>query len=196
MPGVIGMVAFGSSAQSWHECLLGSSRRHAELTGFSGRGLERRMSHLEELQRLVYLEGKTPKEALELRPELERVAMGWADGDRVFGRTARFFQQLQAIDLREAWRRTTVPVLALHAEHDWLCTRQDAAQIIALVNAGERSPNRVVELPEVDHHMRKCATLAESLEPGTGRFAESVLEQTLDWLQMCVGSHASGNTQP
>jgi pimeloyl-ACP methyl ester carboxylesterase len=70
--------------------------------------------------------------------------------DRAFGRTARFYQQLQTRDLEAAWRGVRAPVLALHGSSDWVTTPQDSEQIAAIV--GESGAYE--ELPDVDHYMR------------------------------------------
>lgn len=163
--GVAGIVVIGTSAKSWHECLLGSFRRQGELAGRSAAAIDADVALLAELQEQVLRRGKTPEAVYAEREHLRAAGFTHFAGASAYGRDAVFFQQLEATDLRAAWSRVSVPVLALHGSDDWICTAEDAREIAALARA------RSLELGGVDHGLAA---------PGA---VETVVATTAAWLR-------------
>ena len=59
----------------------------------------------------------------------------WYDApDGQYGRPAAFYQQLQALNLGEAWQNVNVPVLALRGTADDIMSNTDARAIAESVN--------------------------------------------------------------
>ncbi len=172
LAGVVGVIVIGTSADTWHECLLGSFRRQAERAGQPAKVIARDLALLTELQEHVLREGKTPAEVYRLHPHLRDAAFTQFSGEQSFERTVRFFQQLEAAQLRAAWARVSCPVLALHGDEDWICTAGDADAIAALAGA----LGTAVGLPDVDHGLgnpgaaaavvRACMTWMKDLPSG------------------------------
>lgn len=142
-----GLVVIGTSAKSWHACLLGSFRREAERAERAPEAIDADVALLAELEEQVLREGKTPEAVYRERPHLALAGFTHYAGTEAYGRTVTFFQQLEAIDLNAAWSRVRVPVLALHGADDWICTIEDAREIAERVGAAAR----VKELVAVDH---------------------------------------------
>jgi len=65
----------------------------------------------------------------------------------MYGRHASLFRELDATDLEAAWRDVRARVLALHGEHDWICTLDQAKRI------AELSRGRFEELRESGHDL-------------------------------------------
>ena len=147
---VSGIAVFGTTAQRLQQSLVDAARRRAMLRGLEGAKLSAFLEPLAELIELVIVEGLTPREARELRTDLRGVGTEWYIDDRVFDRSARFYQQLQTYDLEAVWKSVEPPVLALHGSADWVTTPQDAQQIASVV--GQRGTYQ--ELPGVDHYLR------------------------------------------
>jgi pimeloyl-ACP methyl ester carboxylesterase len=142
-----GVVVIGTSAATWHECLLGSFRRQAERAEREQSGVDADIALLAELQELVLRQKRTPEAVYADHPHLRDAGFTHYAGKQSYGRSVTFFQQLEATDLRAAWARVHVPVLAVHGEADWICTPDDARRIAELV--GARAETR--ELAGVDH---------------------------------------------
>jgi pimeloyl-ACP methyl ester carboxylesterase len=173
------IAVFGTSAAPWHECMLASARRSLALLGFSGDRLEDAVALIAELQELVFLQGLTPAEAFDARPHLWNVPIDSYSGDRAFGRTVKFYQELQAQDLRTAWRSITGPVLALHGAHDWVTSMDDALAIERLARAG-----RAISLDDVDHQMRASRSPEWSLEHRSGgELSPALVRHLTDWFE-------------
>lgn len=176
-------IVFGASARSWHETLLGSTRRQAELSGLAGDALETYVARMARLQELVLRHGRTPEQAFEEDPalrELPSAVRGWYAGDRVFGRVARFHQELERADCASAWRRFGRPVLALAGEHDFIASFEEAREIVDLVQHPESG---AFEVPGTDHHFKARRSRREALEdPLGGTYAETPVAMALAWL--------------
>jgi pimeloyl-ACP methyl ester carboxylesterase len=148
--GVRGIAVIGATARSISRANHDAAERFWRRSGIEESELARRSSRLAALERLVYREKLTPEQAFALEPELRRDLETSYAGDRAFGRSVRFFQELDAVDLEAAWQRVQCPVLALHGEHDWVTTRDDALAIASHARAG-----CCAELAGVDHEMRE-----------------------------------------
>ncbi len=152
------VVAFGSSARPWMECAHGAAVRQLERQSFEEAERRQRAEQLAELEELVYVHGLTPAQAFEQYPELQGIGPPTYAGQRVAGRVASFFQQLQLVDLAACWQKLECPVLALHGSDDWISSAEEAREIAELAPAG-----RFQQLDGVDHAM------------GPARGAEKVL---------------------
>jgi uncharacterized protein len=161
-----GIAVFGATAQPIHRANHDAAERFWRRGGIHELELARRLARLAELERLVYCEKMTPERAFAAAPELRPDLDSTYAGERAFGRTVRFFQELDEVDLEAAWRKVLCPVLALHGEHDWVTTRDDALAIAALARAGCFD-----ELARVDHEMREIGPCDEPAS-----FSLSVLE--------------------
>jgi uncharacterized protein len=110
-----------------------------------------------ELVRLIVTGKLTVQQALLQRPDLREVTPPHFTDDTIYRRTVRFYHQLEQQPLDDAWRKVTVPVLAIHGSHDWICAPEDSQHIAAITPLGEfRAVQRVdhqlaaVEKEEVD----------------------------------------------
>jgi len=145
---VAGVIAFGASAERWHDTMLGTTRRQKDRN-------EEDMRLWEELFQLVHRGGLaagerevlSPQRAFELHPHLRPLRSRDCAGETMYGRHASLFRELDATDLEAAWRDVRARVLALHGEHDWICTLDQAKRI------AELSRGRFEELRESGHDL-------------------------------------------
>jgi uncharacterized protein len=163
---VRGVAVFGTPAQPISRANRNAAERFWRRAGVSESEIEARLLRQAMLDELVYGKKLTPEDAFSQRPELRQELEGSYSGGFVFGRTARFFQELDEVDLGAAWRGLLCPALALHGEHDWVTSRDDALAIAALARAG-----CFAELAGVDHELRGAAGGDE-----LGAFAPAVLD--------------------
>lgn len=200
---VAGVVAFGTSALRWHDCVLATTRRQRQLGGLEGEALEEQLRAWAELHELVCRAGATPAEVFARAPHLRRLESAQNRGDSMFGRHVSFFQQLDRVDLFGLWRSVRAPVLVLHGEHDWICSSEEAHAIAAAVeDGGGRASHR--ELPRVGHDLRTHESLLASFQsPQAGVLDDAVARAVGEWiaqvpsLQTAAPSHdGSGNTHP
>jgi len=131
------------------------------------------------MQELVYRQGLTPDEARAVAPELEGQLLHVHEGSQVYGRTCRFFQQLDRVDVAAAWRKLTASTLAVHAEYDILTDRADLQRIAEIAGG----PAQFVSLTGVDHFMHARPSLREAVDrPWGGDFSPKAAEALIRFL--------------
>lgn len=126
-----GLVVYGTSATRWRDCLEASTRRQLALHGITDHGVESVLAR-----------------------ERARIEDGEDE------RSTQFHAQLDAIDLLEAWSRSSPPRLVLHGEYDWVVSEDEARAI---------DPHATI-VPRLDHAMTEHDSRAHSLVAlGRGR---------------------------
>ncbi|MCA9662903.1 MAG: alpha/beta fold hydrolase [Myxococcales bacterium] len=176
---VAGIGTFGTSADRFSDCAAASRRRQLTLAGAPLRDL----SAMEALQALLVRERLSLEEALRRRPELAAVAPALLPEGRLFGRSMTYSRELDAAPIEAAWREIDAEIAIFHAEYDYVCVREEAARIVALVNDGGCGRARLVELPGVGHLLYTHPSLRAAFdEPEVGSTDTGIVEATLDWL--------------
>jgi pimeloyl-ACP methyl ester carboxylesterase len=176
---VAGVGTIGTSADRFSECASASRRRQLIL----GRAAIGDLPAMEALQQLLVRERLAPDEALRRRPELATAAAKLLPGGRLFGRTLTYTRELDAAPLAAAWTGLDAEVAVFHAEYDYVCIREEAARIVALVNERGCGRARLVELPGAGHLLYAHTSLQAAFdEPEVGSTDCGIVEATLQWL--------------
>ncbi len=177
-----GYVVVGGWVKSWFEHMMEYERRRVTLLG---KPPEEITSHMKGVANLYvrYLSGKKlPGEVIQETPSLAAV---W-DGPPThqWGRPARFFHELQSLDLLSAWSNVRAPVLTVRGEHDWVMSREDYEILAATLNAKRPGQVRHVEFPRMDHFFLLHGSIKEAFkdEPA-GTFASALVPLVADWLR-------------
>lgn len=129
------------------------------------------------------LAGDDPLELVRRYPQL-RDFVGL--GGYVQGKTAEYWRQLDATPYGRLYGNSTVPVLALSGEHDFVATPFDQTNIAALAWAGGRNDVSALLVPGTDHDMNTVLSPAESFEKLKMReytFNPAAVEKALDWIK-------------
>ena len=162
-----GVAVIGTSAASWHDCLLGTRQRAAAREGRLGAAFDAETERLRWLQKRVLCDGLTPRQVYTERPDLTG-QFPWFNEDMAYGRVAAFFQQLQACDLTQAWARVLAPVLVMHGADDDVCTWEEACHIVraAALGTGENNTGaaEALQLAGVDHGWRQPAAVGQVVQ--------------------------------
>src|SRR5258708_11205244 len=132
----------------------------------------------EEVHAAYLFDHLTPAEVMRRRPDL---AGGWYDGPgSQYGRPARFYQQLQALDLAAAWGRIHVPALVVWGEYDFIMDRSDQEQIVRLVGPQAR----LLVVPHADHLLTTHRdAVAAFRHMGDGDYPSAEAEQIVAFLR-------------
>ena len=166
------VAVWGTSARRWSRAMLEGARRQHALAGTTGPALERILAAQERLHHWVYRAALTPERAFEQEPELRSLESLNFRGGQLYRRSAAFFQQLERVDVAQAWRELPCPLLALHGTSDWLSQLEDTIEIAELAPRGA-----YLELTGIDHMMHARASVEEAFsEPFTGTFCPKALE--------------------
>jgi hypothetical protein len=151
-----GAAVWGTTSRRWSDAMLRASARQWTLRGL--RGSDRKLERLRALHALVYEQGSSPDDAYARRPDLRGLLPGVFEGSHVHGRVARYFQQLQACDLEQAFAQLHAPLLALHGSCDWLSEWDDLVRIAELCAPA----SELIQLPGIDHLMHERESLEQA----------------------------------
>jgi pimeloyl-ACP methyl ester carboxylesterase len=171
----------GGWVKTWFEHMIEEERKRLRLEGKSPEAINDAMKQVEMFYHDYLIEHKLPGDILKQRPELASI---WSDDStHQYGRPARFYHQLQDLNLAAAWSRVTVPTLALRGQFDPIMSREDHEMIVAMVNGNKPGAARFVELPNTGHAFDHYATAEAAARGDALPFDPSGVEMVAKWLQ-------------
>lgn len=98
-------------------------------------------------------------------------------------RSARFHEQLDEIDLAEAWRNVRCPTHVVHGEFDWVVSADEARDVAQLARGS------LARLEGLDHAMTRHETLERSLEGyGRGAIDGAIGDEIARFFRACLQS--------
>jgi pimeloyl-ACP methyl ester carboxylesterase len=175
---VRGYVVVGGWVKTWYEHMLEHERRRLEASGRSPGAINAAMARYASFYHEFLIEGRTPGEVLRRHPDWKPL---WNDADDgQYGRPAAFFQQLQRLNLAEAWSGVRAPTLVIHGERDWIMSADDH-RIIARIVAANGAPSTLVEAPATNHLLERLAESAR--HDASGSYNDAIGARIIDWLR-------------
>ena len=179
---VAGIIATGGWVKTWYEHMIEHERRRMALEGLAPGEVNSRLKGFQELYTAYLIDKKTPGEAIAERPHLRSI---WYDAPaHQYGRPAAFYQQLQELNLEEAWSKVDVPVLVVYGEFDWIMSREDHGMIVEIVNRRRPGTARLEVIPRMHHSFFVHDTREQSFRDyASGRFDPKVLAVMVSWLR-------------
>ena len=177
---VRGYLIFSGWYKTWLEHMLEIERRRLRLSGSAPDKVNDAMRGYADFYSL-YLNGPmTPAAVLTKRPDLKPL---WNDEpERQYGRPARYYQQLQSLDIASTWDAVRVPVLVIYGEYDWIMSRDDQDLIVATVNHNRPGTATLVVVPKMDHHIALYESPEKAFREEGGRYASLVAEEIRRWI--------------
>ncbi|MBA4136967.1 MAG: hypothetical protein C0518_06595 [Opitutus sp.] len=178
---VRGYIVFGGWAKTWFEHMMEIERRIATLSGKTPGEVNARQKQIAELYTDYLVHGRAPAEIFAAKPQLRAL---WTDPtpDVQYGRPYTYYQQLQKLNLAEAWSKVAVPTLAMHGEFDWIMSREDHELIASLVNKNTPGAAEFVAVPKTGHGYQTFASWEKSFNWQADAFDETHLTRLKDWL--------------
>jgi len=160
---VRGYIAASSWGRTWYEHMLELERGRLTRAGKAPAEVNSGVKAFTDFYNLYLMRGMAPGEVVAQHPEWKSV---WYDApDGQYGRPAAFYQQLQALNLGDAWQKVTAPVLVLHGTADTIMSDADARAIAESVNRAHAGMARYVEVPGGDHLLSVNGKLADDVAP-------------------------------
>jgi len=146
---VAGFVAAASWGRTWYEHMLENERVRLRTEHKSAAEINEAVRAFTQFYDLYLIQGETPGEIIGQHPEWKPLWYDQPDGQ--YGRPASFYQQLQAVNLGQAWQSVDVPVLVIHGSADTIMSHADSVAIADIVNAAHPVRARFVEIPGMGH---------------------------------------------
>jgi pimeloyl-ACP methyl ester carboxylesterase len=160
---VRGYIAASSWGRTWYEHMLEMERGRLTKAGKTPGDINSAMKAFVEFYDLYLIRGMTPGEIVAQHPEWKPL---WYDApDGQYGRPAAFYQQLQALNLGEAWQNVNVPVLVMRGTADDIMSNADARALAENVNRAHPGLAEYKEIQSGDHLLTVNGKLAEDVVP-------------------------------
>jgi len=167
---VRGHIAASSWGRTWYEHMLELERGRLTRAGQGPGDVNSGVRAFTEFYNLYLVRGMTPGDVVAQHPEWKSLWYDEPDGQ--YGRPASFYQQLQALNLGEAWQNVTAPVLVMRGTADTIMSDADARAIADSVNRAHPGMAQYVEVPRADH-----------LLSVNGKLSEDVVPTMMKWMQ-------------
>ena len=178
---VKGYVVDGGWIKTWYEHMLEIERRRLVLQGASAANVNSLMREVAQLYSSYLLDRQTPAQIFARHPELEQLWQG--DPEHQYGRPVAYYQQLQDLNLMEAWSQVRVPVLALHGEFDWIMSRDDPQILVSLVNRNAPGAAQFVELTAAGHSFEHYPSLEAAFAHEELPFDAAIAARVGEWFE-------------
>jgi pimeloyl-ACP methyl ester carboxylesterase len=160
---VRGYIAASSWGRTWYEHMLELERGRLTRTGQASAEVNTGVKAFTEFYNLYLIRGVTPGDVVAQHPEWKSL---WYDApDGQYGRPAAFYQQLQALNMGDAWQKVTAPVLVMRGTSDTIMSDADARAIAESVNRAHAGMAQYIEAPGGDHLLSEKGRLVEEAVP-------------------------------
>jgi pimeloyl-ACP methyl ester carboxylesterase len=179
---VAGYVTVGGWSRTWYEHMLDIERNRYVLDGKSPAEIPTLVSRSATLYHDVLIKGRAPDAVIKDDPAL-RTAWDSEDMKTLYGRPVAYYQQLQALNLTEAWSKVRSPALVLWGEYDWIMSRHDSEGIVNHINANMPGAAQLVILPKAGHTMQNYPDLKTAFNGRQGPFDQSIATRITGWLK-------------
>lgn len=171
---VRGFISCGSWGRTWYEHMLELERRRLVAERKTPAEVNSAVKSLAEFYTLYLMKGMTPGQVIAQNPEWKKL---WEQSpdympDGQYGRPAAFYQQLQALNLGEAWQNLNAPVLVVRGSADSIMSRADSEAIVQIVNQDHPGHARYLQIDDMTHGLTV-----------NGKFYDSLIPIILQWMQ-------------
>jgi len=167
---VRGYIAASSWGRTWYEHMLEMERRRLTEDAKSPAEINTAVKSFVEFYTLYLIKGMTPGQVIAQHPEWKSL---WYDApDGQYGRPAAFYQQLQALNLGEAWKKVNEPVLVIHGSADSIMSQADSEAIAQTVNQTHPGHARYLQIDDMTHGFTV-----------KGKFYEELVPTILTWIR-------------
>jgi pimeloyl-ACP methyl ester carboxylesterase len=180
---VHGYVSVGGWLKTWFEHMLEIERRRFALMGKSPAEVNDRMKGAARLYESWLIEGRSVDEILREHPELAQLWPEGPDHGHLYGRPLKFYEQLQKLNLAQAWARVNVPTFILHGQYDWIMSREDPELMAQYVNANRPGAARFMEVPDMGHTFQHYLSFGDAYRGKSAPFDPKVLRLVADWFK-------------
>lgn len=175
---VRGYLVFSAWVKTWYEHMLEHERRRLARADDAPGEINRKMQLFSRFYDLYLNQEMTPGEIIAEHPEMKEI---WYDQpDHQYGRPAKYYQQLQQLNLEAAWQKVNAPVLAGHGEDDWIMSRDDVVRIVEIVNKNHSGTATYIDVPKSTHDL--VPRSAPKGATGKALLDRGFAEQVFAWL--------------
>src|SRR5215831_11391185 len=185
---VRGYISVGGWVKTWFEHMLEIERRRFGLMGKSPGEVNDRMKGAVILYQEWLIDGRPVDEIVKEQAQLPELWPEGKDHAHLYGRPLSFYQQLQQLNLADAWSRVKAPTYVLRGAFDWIMSREDSELIASYVNRNGDLAS-FYEIPNTGHTFQHYLSLADAFKGKRARFDPKVIGLLTDWLSNKAITH-------
>lgn len=179
---VRGYIVAGGWSKTWFEHMMELERRRLKLSGKSLDEITASMRGYAEFYTDYLIRKMTPGEVSKAKPHL--AALWYDRPEHQYGRPAKFYHQLQDLNIASAWEKVEQPVLVMYGEYDWIMSLGDHEMIVDIVNSKHPRRATLVNLPKTDHTFMKFDSAEKAFnDEASAGYNASVTELILKFLE-------------
>ena len=178
---VKGLVVTGGYARTWLEHMLDIERRRLTLSGATPAAVGEAMRGFAGFYDRVLNGGLTPAQAIAANASWKAI---WYDApEHQYGRPIRYYQQLQRLEVEDAWQQVKVPTLLVWGEYDWIMGRDESERATAILHARDPALATHVIRPGMNHHFEIFPDARAAFKEEGGRYDEGAAAAMVRWLR-------------
>jgi pimeloyl-ACP methyl ester carboxylesterase len=185
---VRGYISVGGWVKTWFEHMMEIERRRFTLMGKSPGEVNDRMKSAATLYHEWLIKSRSVDDILKEQPQLADLWPEGKDHAHLYGRPLAFYEQLQKLNLADAWSHVKVPTYVLRGTLDWIMSREDSELIAQYVNKNGDLAT-FYEMPETGHTFQHYLSLADAFKGKGAAFDPKVIELLTDWLRNKAITH-------
>jgi len=185
---VRGYISVGGWVKTWFEHMLEIERRRFGLMGKSPGEVNDRMKSAATLYHEWLIKSRSVDNIVKEQPQLAELWPEGKDHAHLYGRPLAFYEQLQKLNLADAWSRVKAPTYVLRGAFDWIMSREDSELISADVNKNGDLAS-FYEIPETGHTFQHYLSLADAFKGKRAPFDPKLIRLLADWLQNKAITH-------
>lgn len=181
-----GYFVSGVWLKTWYEHMLEFERRKMELQKITPAEVTRKMVLVSEFYTDYLIKEQLPGTILKAKPYLKEI---WDDGDAYqYGITVSYFQQLQDLNVAEAWANVSVPVYCVYGSNDFLMSKDDHEKLITLVNKNSSGLGVFEEVAGMEHSMFWFDNRQNAFDDfyGKGVYKNLLFFKIKDWMELVL----------
>jgi pimeloyl-ACP methyl ester carboxylesterase len=185
---VRGYISVGGWVKTWFEHMMEIERRRFALMGKSPGEVNDLMKGAATLYYEWLIKDRAVEKILKEQPQLTDLWPEGKDHAHLYGRPLAFYQQLQKLNLAEAWSHVKVPTYVLRGAFDWIMSRKDSELIGQYVNKNGDLAT-FYEMPETGHTFQHYLNLADAFKGKSAPFDSKPIGLITDWLHNKAITH-------
>jgi pimeloyl-ACP methyl ester carboxylesterase len=185
---VRGYISVGGWVKTWFEHMLEIERRRFALMGEVPSEVNGRMKGAATLYHEWLIKSRPVDDIVKGQPQLSELWPEGKDHAHLYGRPLAFYEQLQNLNLAEAWSRVKASTYVLRGAFDWIMSREDSELIANYVNRNGDLAS-FYEIPNTGHTFQHYLSLADAFKGKRAQFDPNVIGLLTDWLNNKAITH-------
>ena len=185
---VRGYISVGGWVKTWFEHMLEIERRRFALMGEVPGEVNGRMKGAATLYHEWLIKSRPVDDIVKGQPQLSELWPEGRDHAHLYGRPLAFYEQLQNLNLAEAWSRVKASTYVLRGAFDWIMSREDSELIANYVNRNGDLAS-FYEIPNTGHTFQHYLSLADAFKGKRAQFDPNVIGLLTDWLNNKAITH-------